>query len=64
MVQTFLRIDDVSKSTGLPRSTIYYLAANGEFPKPVRIGKRLSAWREDEIVAWQKAKIDQRDEKK
>jgi predicted DNA-binding transcriptional regulator AlpA len=33
----FLRCDDVMRATGLARSTLYWLARKGEFPKPVRI---------------------------
>jgi prophage regulatory protein len=60
-MQTFLRIDDVVRVTGLPRSTVYYRMTQGEFPKPVRIGPGRSAWVEAEIVEWQRSKIAERD---
>jgi prophage regulatory protein len=60
-LQTFLRVSNVMRVTGLPKSTIYELAGRGEFPKPVRISRRLSGWLEAEIVAWQQSRIAQRD---
>jgi prophage regulatory protein len=59
--QVFLRIHDVCRVTALPMSTIYEMAAKGAFPKQVRISPRLSAWIESEVVAWQRARIAERD---
>lgn len=51
-VVSLLRIADVSKRTGLSRSTIYAREAAGDFPQRIKIGKRASAWRSDEIAAY------------
>lgn len=56
MSATLFRLPEVSKTTGLSRSSIYRLAAAGLFPRPVKIGPRANAWRADEISAW----VDQR----
>jgi prophage regulatory protein len=34
------------KLTGLSTSTIYEMMARGDFPRPVRLGKRAVGWRE------------------
>ena len=47
-----LRCTTVTKRTSLAKSTIYYLIQNADFPKPVKLGLRTVAWREDEINAW------------
>lgn len=47
-----LRRHQVEGLTGLSRSTIYRLANQGEFPRPVRLGQRSVAWRESEVRAW------------
>lgn len=41
-------------SYGIPlsRSTVYQRAANGSFPRPIKIGARASAWRSDELDRW------------
>lgn len=49
---TFMRIEDVMKSCGLSRSSIYRLMARGQFPKPIAIGEKCKAWVSDEIEAW------------
>ncbi len=47
-----LRLREVRARTGLSRSTIYRLAAEGRFPAPVKLTEHASAWREDELAAW------------
>lgn len=57
----FYRVPEVEKLTGLTRSTIYELAAEGAFPKPVKIGKRASAWLGSELEAWAEERLAARD---
>ena len=69
MVDTFLRLDDVKRATGLGRSTIYDLMAEDppRFPRPVKIGgdrAKAVAWLASEIAAWQREKVAVRDEKR
>jgi len=63
MVQTILRRPDVERATGLARSTIYEMIADGRFPKPVSLGARSVGWLETEVAAWQKDRISKRDSK-
>ena len=46
------RIRTVRAITGLSRTSLYNLIQEGEFPAPVKIGKRSSAWRESDIQEW------------
>ena len=56
----FLRMIDVQRRTGLGVSSIYYLRSKGTFPKPVKLGKRVSGWVESEIDAWAEQRIADR----
>ena len=47
-----LRRKQVEARAGLARSTIYKLMARGEFPLPVRLGRRAVGWLEADIDAW------------
>lgn len=47
-----LRRAEVEDQTGLARSTIYKLTAEGKFPPPVRLSARAVAFRASEIDAW------------
>lgn len=47
-----LRRPAVESLTGISRSTIYSMIADGTFPKPVKLGKRAVAWREADICEW------------
>jgi prophage regulatory protein len=58
---TFLRSAQVQALTGVPRSTRYELIARGEFPKPIKLSRRLVAWSAAEITAWQTSRIAARD---
>ena len=57
MTDTFLRITEVERVTGLPRSTIYEMVSKGLFPKQVRLSPRAVGWIESEIREWQEAHI-------
>jgi prophage regulatory protein len=48
----FVRIPIVEDMTSLSRGHIYKLIAEGEFPRPVRIGKRAAGWLESDVVEW------------
>ena len=63
MTQTFLRIADVRRVTGLPRATIYEMVSRGRFPKQVRLSPRAVGWLESEISEWQVSCIAERDSK-
>jgi prophage regulatory protein len=60
-LKRLLRLPEVAHYTGLRRSQIYRLAADGEFPKPCKIGSRASAWIESEVIDWVEARIAQRE---
>jgi prophage regulatory protein len=48
----FARLPTVIQATGLGRSTIYRLVANGTFPAPVHLGPRAVAWRWSDLDRW------------
>lgn len=50
------RLREVSQRTGLSKSTIYRLEAQGLFPRRVKLGERISAYRSDEVTAWIEAR--------
>jgi prophage regulatory protein len=52
-----LRLRDVESKVGLRRSTIYALAKEGQFPQPIKLSVHASAWIEEEIDAWLRARI-------
>ena len=60
---TLLRLREVCRRTGLSRSVIYRRISVGDFPAPVKLGERASAWVESEIAEWCTARIAARDAK-
>lgn len=54
-----LRIREVQNRTGLSRSTIYELVAEGVLPPPVRIGHRSSGWVESEVSDFIRRRISE-----
>ena len=61
MLRRILRLPQVVEATGETRSTIYKRIAEGEFPKPVKLGAKSVGWVEDEISAYNEARIAKRD---
>jgi prophage regulatory protein len=47
-----LRWPEVQARIPFSRSHAHALAAQGKFPKPIKLGPRASGWLEREIVAW------------
>jgi prophage regulatory protein len=52
MAQKLLRRPEVEALTGLSRTSIYRMMEEGDFPRPVRVGKRAVAWREADLANW------------
>ena len=51
-----LRLPAVLQATGLARSTIYRMIAEGKFPAPIKVAKRAVAWRPDPLRQWMDAR--------
>jgi prophage regulatory protein len=49
---SFLRRPQVLARVGFGKSTLYLKIARGEFPAPVKISTRASAWRSDDVARW------------
>lgn len=47
-----LRQPEVTRITGLSRSTIYRLMPVGKFPKGFKLGERAVGWRAETIETW------------
>ncbi len=48
-----IRKSEVIDISGIgSHSSLYYLMKHGDFPLPVRLGKRTVAWRESEVFEW------------
>lgn len=56
----FIKRPAVSAKTGLSKSSVYAAIKKGEFPAPVKIGGRASAWVAEEIDRWQESKMQAR----
>lgn len=51
-----LRLTHLVKKLSMSKSAIRKLMLEGEFPKPIRIGKNIDVWNEETINRWFKAK--------
>lgn len=58
MPERILRRPEVESRVGLSRSTIYESMALGEFPKPIKIGRRAVGWPESSIAAWLDSRVE------
>ena len=47
-----MRAQDVQTALGISRWTLARLVERGEFPAPVRIGKRIQRWRNTDVETW------------
>ena len=58
--QAILRRRQVEARTGLSKSGIYLAIQQGDFPRPINIGKRAVGWLECDINAWVQERISRR----
>jgi len=54
----FYGIEQVMVLVPFAKSTIYKLVSEGEFPKPIKLGKRATVWIKSEVDAWIDMKIN------
>lgn len=54
-------LDDVLSLVPVPRSTLYLLMSRNDFPKPIKLGKRVM-WDIKEIESWVEKRKGERDE--
>lgn len=55
-----IRKNQLLQNIPLGASTLYEEIAQGRFPKPVKIGRRASAWLMSEVEAWLDGKLSTR----
>jgi prophage regulatory protein len=54
----FIKLREVLTICGKSRSSVYAAIRRGNFPAPVKLGQRSSAWIKSEVLQWAQACID------
>lgn len=57
------RLNDLPQFVGLRRTQIKVLIKEGKFPAAVKLSERAVAWLECDLIAWQHARIADRNSK-
>jgi prophage regulatory protein len=60
MTERLLRLREVQQRIPYSRSSIYLKISLGEFPRPVKMGKRAVAWREADVEKWMAERLEAR----
>ncbi len=47
-----MRMAEIEQLTGLNKRTIYRYIRDNKFPKPIRLGSRVSGWLVSDVVGW------------
>lgn len=55
-----LKLKDVMEKTGLGRTKVYELQAEGRFPKSISLDGRAVGWLENEVEDWLQERVDVR----
>lgn len=58
----FIRLREVSKMTGLSKSSVYDYMNAGLFPKNFPVGPRSVCWIESEVEQWMDDQVARRDQ--
>ncbi|MBJ6957480.1 AlpA family transcriptional regulator [Vibrio cholerae] len=59
-----IRLKEVIELTGLSKSSIYRMASDDKFPKPLSLGSRSVGWIESEVTQWLDEKLGARNQQK
>lgn len=51
-IDPILRMPELVKVTGLSKASIYRMVADGDFPRPVQLGKQAVGWRASAVQRW------------
>lgn len=54
----FIRLKEVLAICGKSRSSVYASIKSGDFPAPVKVGGRSSAWVKSEVLQWAQGCVD------
>lgn len=54
----FIKLPAVEELTGLKKSSIYAMMADGRFPANIKIGARAVAWSSSDINIWAQERIE------
>ena len=57
----FIRLKEVLAICGKSRSSVYAAIKTGDFPRPVKLSGRTTAWVTSEIQKWAQERIDCRE---
>ena len=60
-LQKIVRLADLAQFCGLQRTQVQELIRAGKFPRPIKLGERSKGWLEIDLIAWQSARIAERD---
>ncbi len=60
MANQILRLPEVSRRTGLGRSSLYAYIQGGRFPRPIKLGPRAVGWLDAEVSEWIAARVHAR----
>jgi prophage regulatory protein len=47
-----IRLKEVLAICGISRSTVYAAIKKGQFPAPIKVGERSTAWIKGEVMEW------------
>ena len=59
LAMQFLKIADVEEKVGLKKSEIYRRISIGDFPPPLRLGRRAVVWVDQQVEAWMARKVEE-----
>ena len=52
----FLRLEEVLRLCAVSKSFVYREMEAGRFPRPVKLGRRATRWKRDEILGWMESR--------
>ena len=58
-VALYVRVSQLTKLIPISKASVWRKVKEGSFPKPVKLGERITAWHMNDIEAWLAARHEE-----
>ena len=58
MTDKIMKRRQVEDAIGYKRSALYAMVSEGDFPKPIKLGRRAVGWLESDVSGWIKSRVN------
>jgi prophage regulatory protein len=51
-ISRYVRVNQLTQLIPISKASVWRKVKEGSFPKPIKLGERITAWRMEDVEAW------------